>query len=367
YFRTSPMRRFLFRQRPDNNVTQVPQVAVGVTHLCGAGRLHKRGNHFEFQTESGRQLRIDAGDLNEIIAYDEVTLTTSAMQLASDSGITVSWMTPGGAYLRGRLSVDQTERSLMRLMQYAAWEDRTWQTLTARQVVSEKLQTVVSATRHYQRQGRTVCKGDLGKIESAIRQCESADVAALRGIEGSAAAAWYQRVGIWLPNEWKFSGRNRRPPKDPVNALLSLGYMHLYRRTVARIEAAGYEASLGALHEFRPGRMSMACDLMEPLRIPVVDRFVLGMISRRMVQISDFETRKPTGCRLSSEKLPQVLGRLEEHWHQNFFVQHLDHALQRWSEGLRSRVSESTSRAAAYLKKRATRAARELDDGPYAP
>jgi len=361
------MRRFFFRQRPDDNATQIPQVAVGVTHLCGPGRLHKRGNHFEFQTDAGRQLRIDAGDLSEIIAYDEVTLTTSAMELAHDSGIAVSWMAPGGAFLRGRLSADRTERSLTRLLQYAAWEDPAWQALTARQIVSEKLQTVAMATRHYQRQRKKVRKGAIVEIEGAIEKCGSADVATLRGIEGSVAKTWYGQFGQWLPPQWKFKTRNRRPPKDPVNALLSLGYMHLYRRTVARIEAAGYEASLGALHEFRPGRMSMACDLMEPLRIPVVDRFVFGMISRRMVLPTDFETESSTGCRLKSEKLPQVLGRLEEHWHQNFFSQHLDHGLQRWSTGLRERVTDSTSRAAAYLKHRAARASHNNGPDPYEP
>src|SRR5205085_1352949 len=73
----------------------------------------------------------------------------------------------------------------------------------------------------------------------------------------------------WSP-PWTFPDRTRRPPTDPVKPLLSLGYTWLLGRVTARVEAAGYEPSLGGLHDYRPGRPSLGCDLIEPLRVPAV-------------------------------------------------------------------------------------------------
>ncbi len=363
------MKKFRFSLRPLQNNTQVPQVAVGVVHLTGAGRLRVEKEHFVFAADGKRQIRIDADGLTEIIAYDEVTATTSAMRLAHQRGVMISWCSRHGTFLVGRLAVETADRSLTRLLQYNAWEDSFWQTNVAREIVAEKIESVRSATRHYQRQGKQIEKNAIANLDQAIEATGCAAVDQLRGIEGRVAAAWYRRMEKWLPKQWSMAGRTRRPPRDPVNALLSLGYMHLYRRCVARIEAAGFEPALGALHEFRPGRMSMACDIMEPLRIPVVDRFVLSMITRRMVRLTDFQTdTSDQGVRLKSEKLGDVLGRLEEHWHQGLFVQHLDIAMKRWSTSIRERVSEKTSRASTYLKRQAMKNARTSGKSEtYAP
>ena len=100
--------------------------------------------------------------------------------------------------------------------------------------------------------------------------------------------------------------------------------MQLHRRAVVRIEARGYESGLGALHEFRPGRPSMACDIMEPLRIPVVDRWVLAACAQGIVKKSDFETLESGAVMLAKGRIGNVLTRLEEHWHQGNFEQILE-------------------------------------------
>src|SRR4051794_19751513 len=94
----------------------------------------------------------------------------------------------------------------------------------------------------------------------------------VRGFEGAASAAWFAFLGGLFEPPWSFRARARRPPTDPVNALLSLGYTWLLNRMNARAEAAGYEIYLGGLHEYRAGRPSLGCDLIESLRIPAVDR-----------------------------------------------------------------------------------------------
>lgn len=124
------------------------------------------------------------------------------------------------------------------------------------------------------------------------------DLGALLGYEGAAAAAYFQVLASDLPPAWRFHGRNRRPPRDPVNALLSLGYTLLGAEMQLAVLGAGLDPALGMLHAVCPGRDALALDLIEPLR-PGIDRFVLGLLDA--LQPDDFHTHAGTGCRLNKE------------------------------------------------------------------
>lgn len=124
-------------------------------------------------------------------------------------------------------------------------------------------------------------------------------VAAVMGQEGVAAAAWFEAIGQWAPAHWRFSGRNRRPPRDPINALLSLGYTLLAAEVRSAVQEAGLDPSLGFLHGMAPGRDSLVLDLMEPLR-PGVDALVLSLLDTEL-HPSHFYFRDEEGCRLSKE------------------------------------------------------------------
>ena len=103
------------------------------------------------------------------------------------------------------------------------------------------------------------------------------------GHRGQRQLRWFELLGRLLNPPWQFSRRVRRPPTDPVNALLSLAYTWLTNRATARIQAHGLEVALGALHEYHPGRPSLACDLIEPLRVPIVDRWLVKTCNRNEV------------------------------------------------------------------------------------
>jgi CRISPR-associated protein Cas1 len=148
-------------------------------------------------------------------------------------------------------------------------------------------------------------------LEDQAAAADNLDV--LRGVEGSASKAWFDLLGALLRPPWQFTHRQRRPPPDPVNALLSLGYTWLLTRTVARIEAAGLEVALGALHEYRAGRPSLACDLMEPLRVPAVDRWVVGLCNGGQLGTADFVAENG-GVRLHSDVFGRILTTWQTHW-----------------------------------------------------
>ncbi len=132
---------------------------------------------------------------------------------------------------------------------------------------------------------------------AALAAVES--VAALMGVEGAAAAAWYGWLAAHLPAPWGFSGRNRRPPRDPVNALLSLGYTLLGAEMLSAVQESGLDPALGFLHGIVPGRESLMLDLIEPLR-PGVDALVLRLLNQVLTP-AHFTRHPAQGCRLDKE------------------------------------------------------------------
>ncbi|GIW83335.1 MAG: hypothetical protein KatS3mg105_5142 [Gemmatales bacterium] len=359
----------LFRRMftsPERQGEFIPQIRVRTAHLVGPGSLSVRKGRLHFENAANRKLQLDAEELDEIVAYGDVQVSAAALYALSELRIHLTWLSPQGTMILGRLVHDGARRTLTRLLQTKAWEDRSWQVVVARKVVRSKIESMISALRHYQRQGYRLTKGvlrDLADRAETVKNTSEMD--ALRGIEGSATAVWFQEWGALFRDPWHFPGRNRRPPRDPVNALLSFGYTFVYRRVAARIEAAGFEPNLGALHEFRPGRAGMACDLMEPLRIPVVDRWVLAICNQGRLAPSDFD-ESGDGVYLQRERLPHVASWLEQHWHQGNFDLVVEELIREWARSTEESVTYQTSRAASYLHKRWVRAAlaqaRERDD-----
>jgi len=122
------------------------------------------------------------------------------------------------------------------------------------------------------------------------------NIAVLMGIEGAAARAYFAGMAAILPDTLGFTGRNRRPPKDPVNACLSLSYTLLHAEAALAAQGAGLDPLLGGLHRPAFGRESLASDLIEPLR-PLADAWLLEQLRLRTLRPEDFE-HTGQGCRL---------------------------------------------------------------------
>lgn len=129
---------------------------------------------------------------------------------------------------------------------------------------------------------------------------------ALRGYEGTAAAAFFRALRVFLKFDLGFRTRVQHPPTDPVNVLLSLGYTLLYNQTFAAINIVGLDPYLGFFHQTRHGHATLASNLMEEWRTLLVDSVVLGMINRGEVRAADFRTRQGH-LRLHSEALGRFL------------------------------------------------------------
>ena len=124
------------------------------------------------------------------------------------------------------------------------------------------------------------------------------------GFEGQASALYFGVLGKCLRQEGvEFTHRNRRPPRDPVNALLSLGYMMVTGEAVGALAALGLHLGLGFLHEIFPNRPSLALDLVELFRQPVVDRLTLSLFNRRIFTPDDFQGAENGGVRLTEDAI----------------------------------------------------------------
>lgn len=304
---------------------RITSVATPVAHLVGPGKLKVVNGQLAYATREQPPLRLDPAALRAIYCYGAVGVTDEAMQTLFHHEVEVSWLTPAGTRCRGRLVRSDPSRTTLRLLQHRAFAVPERQREWATRVVAAKIDSQTHAARHYQRQGCAAAGNVLRQLAAVRQQCEAATLEQVRGLEGAGSAAWFGLLGEILVAPWQFTQRTRRPPRDRVNALLSLGYTWLLARTVARCEALGLEVNVGALHEYRPGRPSLACDLMEPLRVPAVDRWVVALCNQGQVAWDDFQVEEE-GVRLQPGRFPAILHLWEVHWHE----QEQEAALDAW-------------------------------------
>jgi CRISP-associated protein Cas1 len=161
------------------------------------------------------------------------------------------------------------------------------------------------------------------RVDTCLKVRQADSIAVLMGLEGQQAHAWFGLLTRYLPARWRFTGRNRQPPKDPVNALLSLGYTLLMSDIRQTVLMSGFDPSLGFLHQDAPGRESLALDFTEIFRAGV-DCFVLTWIATQDLSDSDFFYRAIEGCRLSKEARPkffQAWAAYRENWPRPFLTE----------------------------------------------
>jgi CRISPR-associated protein Cas1 len=301
---------------------RVTKIATPIAHLVGPGKLKVDNHQLAFARQDDPPLRLDTASLRRILCYGEVGISDHAFAVLFAKEIEVAWLNFNGQRCQGRLVGFGSSSTARRWRQFHALADESRCRELAARLVRENIASQAGAVRHYQRHGLSEAALVLRLLREWEERCATASRAELRGFEGAASAAWFGLLPRLLQAPWTFPGRVRRPPTDPVNALLSLGYTFLLQRVVARCEATGLDSCAGALHEFRAGRPSLGCDLMEPLRVPVVDRWVIGLCNQQMIGTGDFELDETTGgTRLRKDRFRAILGYWEQHWLGNDFDQ----------------------------------------------
>ncbi|MDY6877940.1 MAG: CRISPR-associated endonuclease Cas1 [Chloroflexota bacterium] len=260
-------------------------------------------------------LAVPLGRVSEVVLVGRVGATTPALLMLLDEGIPLSFVNRTGK-LRGRLTPPSPKNLPLRHAQYDRARDPDFCLAVGRAIVDGKLRNsraLAYRIRRYHPQDcgerRRSSAGDLlERIERAVESVAQADdLDTLRGIEGAAAKAYFEVLRGALRPEMTFEKRTRRPPRDPANSLLSLGYTLLTQNLMTACEVVGLDPYDGFFHADKYGRPALALDLVEEFRGPVVDSVVQLVINKRVVGPADFDPGRKGGIYLSNRGLRKFL------------------------------------------------------------
>ena len=234
--------------------------------------------------------------LSAVISFAYPGASPALMGACAQRGISLSFCTPRGKFL-ARVSGEANGNVLLRRTQYRIADNPAQSCLIARGMVFGKIYNARWSIQRTRRDhGLRVDERRLGEVSDQLKSllprllCQE-DLDSLRGLEGAGATAYFSVFDQLILGDrslFHFETRTRRPPLDPVNALLSFAYSLLSHDCVWALESVGLDAYVGFLHRDRPGRSSLALDLMEEFRPCMADRFVLTCINNRIFQKSDF-------------------------------------------------------------------------------
>ncbi|NOQ21289.1 MAG: type I-C CRISPR-associated endonuclease Cas1 [Candidatus Aegiribacteria sp.] len=259
--------------------------------------LHKEGQSVVVKVEKENKLRIPIHTLDGIICFGAVSMSPYLMYHCAENNVAVSFLSEYGKFL-ARIQGPVSGNVLLRREQYRIADMPEASADIARYFLMGKIANSRTVIRRALRDhadksdARTLGNAESRLTEYLRRLEKPAPIEYLRGIEGEAASSYFAAFPqlITIKEEaFTYTGRNRRPPLDPINALLSFVYTLLVHDCRSALEGVGLDPCVGYLHTDRPGRPSLALDLMEEFRAFLADRLVLSLINRRQIKASDFQ------------------------------------------------------------------------------
>lgn len=262
--------------------------------------LTKDGEDIVISVKQTETFRIPIINVEGIVMFGYMGASPGAMKLCADHCVSLTFLSPNGRFI-SRSVGPLHGNVLLRKAQYEAVEDESFKHRVSNLFIGGKIKNYQNIVSRYTRDyGTTSELQDAIQALSGYRHLalQSDDDASLRGIEGEAARTYFKvfpSLIVQQKDDFPFNGRNRRPPKDAVNAMLSFAYTLICNDMVAALETVGLDPYMGFFHTLRPGRPSLALDMMEELRAYLGDRFVLSLINRRQVSKSDFRSQGDEG------------------------------------------------------------------------
>jgi len=277
--------------------------------------LHKERETIVIKQDKEKLGQFPALTIGNILCFGQVSVSPFLMGFCGEHGIGLSFYTEYGKFL-ARVQGKQTGNVLLRRAQYRWADDEQKSVSVARLMVAAKISNGRSVLMREVRN-----HGSNASIEAAVKHLASSlrrvrnatTVPEAMGIEGDAANRYFSVFDELLRGSgFVFGGRVRRPPTDQVNALLSYAYTLITHECASALQGVGLDPYVGFLHQDRPGRLSLALDLLEEFRAPWADRFVLTLINRQQVKIKDFVTEASGAVRLTDDARKKFLTAWQE-------------------------------------------------------
>lgn len=274
--------------------------------------LSKDGLNVVISVNQKEIFRIPIVNIEGIVTMGYMGASPGLMKLCADYNVSLVFLSPHGRYI-GRFQGPIKGNVLLRTQQWNLAQNDSFALSVSKLFIAGKIHNYRNILLRFLRDN-----GGNNDIEETVAQMKyikqrainASDLDTLRGIEGDAANRYFAVFPFMIlhqKDDFVFTVRSRRPPKDAVNALLSFAYTLIASDVTAALETIGLDPYIGFLHRLRPGRASLALDMMEELRAYLGDRLVLSLINRRQLSINDFISQGEDGVVLTDNGRKIVL------------------------------------------------------------
>lgn len=282
--------------------------------------LHRDGQAIVIELDGKTIGRLPLHMIESIACFGRTMVSPQLMESCADGQIAVNFLSANGRLL-ARVDTPGSGGVRLRRAQYRRADDPVFRLAFARAVVAGKIQNsrgnLLRSARDMPESPATgelrAAANILGFSITHLLTAESLD--SVRGVEGDAARLYFEHFSHMTPkidDSLIFRKRSRRPPLDPINALLSLFYSLLTHDCTSALALAGLDPSVGYFHDERPGRPSLALDLVEEFRAFLVDRFVITLVNRKQVSADDFITRPGGAVELKDAARKRLIGEYQQ-------------------------------------------------------
>lgn len=282
--------------------------------LTADSYIYKQGETICVKIGGQEKVRVPVHTIESVVCFGNTTVSTPFIEFCGERGVGLTFLSDYGKFY-GRINGPVHGNVLLRMSQYNRMKEKDKvinlsKNFVAAKIANSRNTLLRSARENNDYQVQTALRDaakEMAIIAKELNQVESLD--ALRGIEGICAKHYFNVFDNLIKvnkDQFYFSNRNRRPPTDNVNALLSFIYKLLTNDICSALETVGLDIAAGFLHAVRPGRPSLALDILEELRSPLCDRFVISLINLKQLQAKDFESG-PDGVKLRKDGMRKLI------------------------------------------------------------
>lgn len=306
-------------------------------------RIRKQGNHLHLSKDNKLVGDYLISEISSINIIGAASISTDAISSLNNAGTNISLLNHSGHFM-GKFSPQSAKNVYLRLAQYEIYHNKQKSFDIAKEFVITKIQRGITLLETCNKNPHNPfhfnSRPTMQKsLRSAIDYC-GPDKNILRGIEGYAARTYFSCYAKCLINNFDFPGRKFHPCTDLVNSLLSLGYAFTTRKIETMLESYGFDTAIGYLHEPEYGRPSLALDILEEFRHPLVDRLVLKILNRKFIDKNDFihkNSSKDSPIQLTQDGMKKFISHYEEYFNsQNRIAS--ENKLSSWNTLLRQRI-----------------------------
>lgn len=267
------------------SVTPLSERRDSLYILQQGATVGKTGKSFSVSFNGKTVSRVPAFSTARIMLYGMSSISTPAIRLAVEEGIPVNYLSMTGSFV-AKIEPATGKNINLRKNQYLMLDSTDKSLDIARRVIEAKISNQRTALKRLSRASRVKASSDsLKRLQSLALKAK--DIDSLRGVEGLASEEYFSELALMIPEEYSFSGRNRRPPKDEPNALMSFAYSLLMTEILGQLEASGLDPYLGFMHSTAYGKPALALDMMEHFR-PVMDVMIRNLLSSKRLTKTDF-------------------------------------------------------------------------------